>query len=60
MGKRQKLISYRRVSTPQINQDHRMRRVEQASNLLNRFSVHSPPRLAFQNENDFIVYTCMD
>lgn len=55
MSKKRKLNSFKRVSTPQMNEGCRMRRALRASNLLSRFSVHSLPRLAFQDEKDFTI-----
>jgi transposase len=53
--KKSKINWFKRVSTPQMNSGCRERRVERSINLLNRFSPHSLPRLAFQDEKDFTL-----
>ena len=58
MAKKRKLNSFKRVSTPQLTDGCRGRRLERSSALLNRFSVYSLPRLAFQDEKDFSLQVC--
>ena len=43
------------MKTPQLNTGCRQRRKEHASKLFNRFSIHSLPRLVFQDEKDFTL-----
>ena len=38
-----------------MNSARRKRRAERAGKLLRRFSIHSLPRLVFQNEKDFFL-----
>ena len=51
--KKKKLNCFKRLKTPQLNTACRERRAERARKLLERFSVHSLPRLVFQDEKDF-------
>ena len=46
---------FKRISTPQMDSGCGNRRLERCSNRAKRFSVHSLPRLAFQDEKDFTV-----
>ena len=51
--KKKNLHAFKRISTPQMNNNCRKRRKERTSNLLQRFSEYSLPRLVFQDEKDF-------
>ena len=51
--KKKNLHCYKRLKTPQMNSACRKRRAERAGKLLQRFSIHSLPRLVFQDEKDF-------
>ena len=51
--KKKNLHCYKRLKTPQMNSACRKRRAERAGRLLQRFSIHSLPRLVFQDEKDF-------
>ena len=51
--KKKNLHCYKRLETPQMNSACRKRRAERAGKLLQRLSIHSLPRLVFQDENDF-------
>ena len=52
---KRKLRCYKRMKTPQLNDGCRKRRTERASKLFRRFTVHSIPRLVFQDEKDFTL-----
>ena len=51
--KKKNIHCYKRLKTPQMNSACRKRRAELARKLLQRFSIHSLPRLVFQDEKDF-------
>ena len=51
--KEKDLHCYKCLKTPQMNSACRKRRAERAGKLLQRFSIHSLPRLVFQDEKDF-------
>ena len=51
--KKKNLHCYKRLKTPQMNSAYPKRRAENAGKLLQRFSIHSLPRLVFQAEIDF-------
>ena len=51
--KKKNLYCYKRLKTPQMNSPCRKRRAERAGNLYQRFSIHSLPRLMFQDEKVF-------
>ena len=52
LNKKKNLHCYKRLKTPQVNSTYRKRRVERAEKLLQRFSIHSLPRLVFQDKKD--------
>ena len=52
LNKKKNLHCYKRLKTPQVNSTCRKRRVERAEKLLQRFSIHSLPRLVFQDKKD--------
>ena len=51
--KKKNLYCYERLKTSQMNLACRKRRAECTGKLLQRFSIHSLPRLVFQDEKDF-------
>ena len=51
--KKKNLHCCKHLKTPQMNSACRKRRAERAGKLLQRFSIHSLPRLLFQDEKDF-------
>ena len=51
--KKKNLHCCKRLKTPQMNSACRKRRAERAGKLLQRFPIHSLPRLLFQDEKDF-------
>ena len=51
--RKKNLHCYKRLKTPQMNSSCRKRRAERTGRLLQRFSIHSLPRLVFQDEKDF-------
>ena len=51
--KKKNLYCYKRLKTPQMNSACRKRRAERAGKFVQRFSIHSLPRLVFQDESDF-------
>ena len=51
--KKNNLHCYKLLKTPKMNSACRKRRAERAGKLLQRFSIHSLPRLMFQDEKDF-------
>ena len=55
MVKKKNLHCYKRLKTPQMNSACRKRRAECAEKVLQHFSIHSLPRLVFQDENDFYL-----
>ena len=52
--KKKNLHCYKCLKTPQMNSTCRKRRAEHAGKLLQHFSIHSLPRLMFQDENFFL------
>ena len=60
IAKKNKLKTFKRVSTPQISEGCRKRRLQRASNLMNRFSSRfALARLVSHNEKDFKLQ-CLD
>ena len=53
--RKRKLRCYKRMRTPQLTDGCRKRRTERAAKLSRRFTVHSLPRLVFQDEKDFTL-----
>ena len=53
--KKKNLHCYKRLKTPQINSACRKRRAECAGKLVQRFSIHSLPRIVFQDEKYFFL-----
>ena len=53
--KKKNLHCYKRLKTPQMNSACRKRRAKRAGKLLQRFFIHSLPRLVFQDEKDFFL-----
>ena len=53
MVKKKNLLCYKRLKTPQMNSACCKRRAERTGKVLQRFSIHSLPRLVFQDEKDF-------
>ena len=53
--KQKNLHCYKRLKTPQMNSICRKRRAKRAGKLLQRFSIHSLPRLVFQDEKDLSI-----
>ena len=51
--KKKNLHCCKRLKTPHMNSAYRKRRFEYAGKLLQRFFIHSIPRLVFQDEKDF-------
>ena len=51
--KKNNLHCYKRLKTPQMNSACRKIRAKRAGKLLQRFSIHSLPRLVFQDEKNF-------
>ena len=51
--KKKNLHCYKRLETPQMNSACHKRRAKRAGKLLQCFSIHSLPRLVFQDEKDF-------
>ena len=58
--KKKNLHCYKRLKTPQMNSACRKRRARRAGKLLQRFSIHSLPRLVFQDERDFSLQVPTD
>ena len=50
--KKKNIHCYKRLNTPQMNSACRKRKAKRAEKLLQRFSIHSLPRLMFQDEKD--------
>lgn len=53
--KKRNLHCYKRMRTPQLTEGCRKRRAERAKKLSRRFTIHSLPRLVFQDEKDFTL-----
>ena len=51
--KKKNIHCYKRLNTPQMNSACRKRKAKRAEKLLQHFSIHSLPRLMFQDEKDF-------
>ena len=51
--KKKNLYCYKHLKTPQMHSACHERRAERSGELLQRFSIHSLPRLIFQDEKDF-------
>ena len=55
MVQKEKIKNFKRITTPQLDNGCRKRRVDRCVNLVERFTVHHLPRLAFQDEKVFTL-----
>ena len=58
--KKKNLHCYKHLKTPQMNSACHKRRAKRAGKLLQCFSIHSLPRLVFQDEKDFSLQVPTD